>query len=175
MIARSGSLIHFYDSASPQNIPSGSYAAVELTNFPWDQEDIDRMHRIFRFVASGTPSFWMHKARGVDFEPGGDSLQQVIDACIARHTYKFDDFTVYGDENHMNNVNGDGTGGSLPAVLRQHAPGRPFRLWVAAWDGDPTARPVIDGVPAWAKQFQGGVRAPYDVSALYGVNDFQHP
>lgn len=173
MISRSSKLIHFYDSAAPQNIPSGSYAAVELTNFPWDQEDIDRMHRIFRFVASGTPSYWMHKARAVDFEPGGDRLQQVIDACIARHSYRFDDFTVYADESHMNDA--DGSGNSLPKILRDHASGHPFRLWVAAWDGLPEARPVIDGVPAWAKQFQGGVTAPYDLSALYGVNDLQRP
>jgi hypothetical protein len=41
--------------------------------------------------------------------------------------------------------------------------------WIATLDG------TTDVPGAWAVQYQGGMRAPYDLSVLIGVDNFHAP
>ena len=154
-------MIHFYDSATPENIPSGSYAAAYVTGFAWSGEQQRRMARLFHIATQGSPTYWARFARCADCEPGAFTIEQTVEYCIARHDHGHSDFTAYANES----TDQEGLVSALKAT------GKPFRLWVAAWDGDPSNRPVIGGIPAWAKQYSNlGDR--YDLSVLYGVNDF---
>jgi hypothetical protein len=149
--------IHFYDSANPENVPSGVYAAVNIDgDFAWDQEDIDRMGRVFRYVVHPTTAK-AHLARGVDIENGDATPEEAMPFLIERHR-------LYGDATAYCNRS------TLPTVrsLVREA-GIVVFEWVATLDGTM----VVPG--AWAVQYQGGEHAPFDVSILHGVNNFHRP
>ena len=167
--------IHFYDSANPSAIPSGVYASVNI-GF-WTQAEADRMRRVFHAVEfQNTSPSLARICRCIGVEPNAASVAEAIQFCIARHEFGRDDFTVYtslgegSDPTHQPGMVG------IINALRSNAPGRPFRLWIAEWDMNPGNRPEAEGVKAWAKQYvsePGG--HPYDLSVLYGVNDFIRP
>jgi hypothetical protein len=149
--------IHFYDSASPENIPSGVYAAVNIDgDFAWSERDIHRMARVFRYVVHPTvEKSWM--ARGVDIENGDATVAEAMPFLIARHR-NFGDATAYVNRS------------TLP-VLREAVSraGITVYEWVATLDGTQN----VEG--AWAVQDQGGVDARFDLSILHGVNNFHTP
>ena len=153
---------HFYDSASPHNIPSGVYAAVCVNgDYAWQEHDIQRMSRVFRYIAvehGGKLSIeeWAPHARCVDIEPGCVwPPERAVPFLVARHQH-FGDATAYCDR---------GTLAEVQRIMR----GIPVFHWVATLDG-------TQNVPgAWSVQYQGGPNAPYDVSVLHGVNNFHQP
>ena len=165
-------MLHFYDASTPENVPSGVIAAVYINGYAWPQSEIERMSRVFCISVLGDPSF-ARKARCIDVEQGAGTWQDAVAFCHARHAHGHDDFTVYANLSTMQDF--DGQGSSVVKVLNDHAPGLPYRLWVAAWDDNPGDRPTVDGVAAWAKQYHGAMNDPFDVSALYGVDDLVKP
>lgn len=163
-------MIHFYDSINGANIPSGVYANVYINGHlnEWVEADVDRMARVMRQSVVSDPAT-MHLARGVDFEPGNAvSVDGVVACAHERARIGRKDFTLYVDEAFA---------AETGVVVRLRESGAYFRLWVAAWDGNPNARPSIDGVDAWAKQYANDkmLGHPYDLSVLYGHNDFVRP
>ena len=147
----------FYDSANPENIPSGVYAAVCIDgDFAWDQEDIDRMAYVFRYVVHPTVAK-ARLARGVDIENGNATVQSAMPMLVARH-HEFGDATAYCSR---------ATLPELRAAVKRA--GIVVYEWVATLDGTTE----VDG--AWAVQVQGGIKAPFDVSILHGINNFHRP
>lgn len=166
-----------WDSTEPANVPSGSFAIVyPFGKFAWSQRDVERMSAVYRLIDQPDRPDFMHDARGVAVEPGAVSVQMAIASCRQRWELHHDDFTVYTSlEAGPDPDFQPGMAGIIEA-LRAHAPGRPFRIHVADWDGNPNNRPEVDGIAAWAKQYlpniHGGIA---DLSALYGVNDLVRP
>lgn len=149
--------LHFYDSANPKNIPSGVCAAVNIDgSFAWEEEDIQRMARIFRYVVHPTVAK-ARLARGVDIERGDATVTEAMPFLIARHKL-YGDATAYCDRSTLPELRS--------AVAQAHI--QVFE-WVATLDGTQN----IDG--AWAVQYQGGLRAAYDLSVLHGVDNFHRP
>jgi hypothetical protein len=149
--------IHFYDSASPQNIPSGVYAAVNIDgDFAWPEHDIARMARVFRYVVHPTVER-ARLARGVDIESGDATVEEAMPFLIARHRM-FGDATAYVNRS------------TLPSLREQvDRAGITVYEWVATLDGTQN----IAG--AWAVQYSGGIDARFDLSILHGVNNFHTP
>lgn len=150
--------IHFYDSASPENIPSGSYAAVCIDGeFAWPEHDTERMEKVFRYTVEGQQSK-ATQARGIDIEPGCVwPPARAMPFLIARHK-AYGDATAYCDRS------------ALPQVARLVKEARIEVLyWVATLDG------TVNVPGAWAVQFSGGTRSPFDVSVLHGVDNFHKP
>lgn len=150
--------IHFYDSASPQNIASGVHAAVCINgDFAWRESDIRRMEAVFRYIVKEADPSWAAHARGVDIEPGCVwPPQEAIPFLIARHKH-YGDATAYCDRS------------VLPEVqdLVKKA-GIVVFHWVSTLDG-------TQEVPgAWAVQY-ADVHNLYDVSVLHGVNNLHKP
>jgi hypothetical protein len=151
--------IHFYDSASPHNIPSGVHAAVCINGkYTWRESDIQRMAQVFRYIAveDGRPiEEWAQHARGVDIEPGCVwPPERAVPFLVARHQH-FGDATAYCDRS------------TLPRV-RQLMSGIPVFYWVATLDG------TQDVPGAWAVQY-ADVHNLYDVSVLHGINNLHKP
>lgn len=150
--------IHFYDSASPHNIPSGVHAAVCINGtYAWRESDIRRMAAIFRYIAVGGEATWAAHARGVDIEPGCVwPPENAMPFLIARHKH-YGDATAYCDRS------------VLPQVqeMVRNAKIEVF-YWVATLDG-------TQNYPgAWAVQYTD-VHNLYDVSILHGINDLYKP
>jgi hypothetical protein len=153
---------HFYDSASPHNIPSGVYAAVCINGrFAWQEHDIQRMAKVFRYIAvehDGKASIeeWAQEARGVDIEPGCVwPPERAVPFLVERHK-RNGDATAYCDRS------------TLPTIQRlMH--GIPVLYWVATLDG-------TQNVPgSWAVQYHGGMTSPFDISVLHGADTFHRP
>jgi hypothetical protein len=149
--------IHFYDSASPHNIPSGVHAAVCINgDFAWRESDIRRMEAVFRYIAVGGESSWAAHARGVDIEPECVwPPENAMPFLVARHKH-YGDATAYCDRS------------VLPQVqeLVKNAKIEVF-YWVATLDGT-----NVEG--SWASQLED-VHNLYDISVLNGVNNFHKP
>jgi len=149
--------IHFYDAANPGNVPSGVYAAVCIDgDFAWSQRDADRMAFVFRYVVHPTVAK-AHLARGVDIENGDATIAEAMPFLVARH-HQYGDATAYCDRADLE---------ELRFTVKKA--GIVVFEWVATLDG-------TQEVPgAWAVQYQGGLRAPFDLSVLHGVNNFHRP
>lgn len=158
-------MIHFYDSASPENIPSGAYAAAYVNGYVWPPAEIDRMSRVIRTSVEGS-AYWARYARVIDVENGAASPDDVIPFFYERARAGAHDATVYASLATLQES-------GIVSNLNAHGWKNP-RLWVAEWDGNPAARPEVDGVKAWAKQYSN-VGTRYDLNALYGTNDFLRP
>lgn len=162
-----------YDSTNPYNLPPDVDCIAYIGGqFEWSEDAIRRARAVYRLceLQSGAADY-MDRARGVGVEPGAATVQEAIKACHNRGRHH-DDFTVYtslaqgNDRDHQPGMRG------IIDALRSNAPGLPFRIHVAAWDGNPNDRPEMDGVKAWAKQYLGNVHSgAYDLSVLYGEND----
>lgn len=153
--------IHFYDSANPKNIPSGAHAAVCINgDYAWDQHDIDRMSKVFRYIAveDGDVRRWAKDARGVDIEPGCVwPPERALPFLIARHQ-SHGDATAYCDRS---------TYPTIRQLVRRA--GINVFYWVATLDGTQN----VEG--AWAVQYYGGLHTPWDMSVLHGVDTFHTP
>jgi hypothetical protein len=158
-------VLHFYDSASPENIPSGVHAAAYINGYAWSQAEMDRMSRIFRISVLREAAFgrW---ARCLDIENGA-ALPQDLPPFIALRKHRWDNTTGY--------VNRSNWEAAIIAVLDA---GEPIpRWWVATLDGTQYVEINVRGTvyKPWAVQYYGGGNAPYDLSVLHGENDFVRP
>ena len=154
--------IHFLDAARPENVPSGSYAAVYVNGFAWPQSQVLRMHRVFR-VSVHRESFWAKFARCIDVEQGAARVIDVVPFLIERLTHGHRDGTVY-----VNRSNKDQVEAEIDAHKSELHGFEPY-YWVATLDG------TQDVPGAWAVQYKGGGNAPVDVSVLHGVDNFVRP
>jgi hypothetical protein len=149
--------IHFYDSASPESIPSGVYAAVYINGrFAWPESEIKRMSKVFRITVEPGAQ-WAKEARCIDIENGDATPEDAMSFLIERHKL-YGDATAYCDRS------------TLPTVeaLVKQAKIEVF-YWIATLDG-------TQNIPgAWAVQYQGGIHAAFDLSVLHGVNNFHKP
>lgn len=153
------SQIHFYDSATPQNVPSGVYAAVYVNGFAWPQSQIKRMERVIR-ISVQREAFWAKYARVLDIENGAALPQDFIPFAHARLAHGFNDPTAY-----VNRSNWD----TVKQLVADAGLEKFVHYWVATLD-------ETQDIPgAWAVQYQGGQNAPYDVSILHGLNTFHRP
>lgn len=150
-------MIHFYDSASAESVPSGVYAAVYINgDFAWSEHDINRMARVFRITVE-PEAHWATQARCVDIEAGDVNPDDAMQFLIARHK-RNGDATAYCDRS------------TLPHVQENVRLAKiQVRYWVATLDG------TQDVTGAWAVQYQGGIHSAFDLSVLHGVNDFRQP
>lgn len=151
--------IHFYDSASPHNIPSGVYAAVCINgDYAWDEHDIQRMSKVFRYIGvehGGKASIeeWAPLARGVDIEPGCVwPPERAVPFLVARHK-GWGDATAYCDR-------------SVWPTVQKLMQGIPVNYWITTLDGTET--------DSWATQITD-VHNLYDVSVLHGADTFHRP
>jgi hypothetical protein len=150
-------MIHFYDASTPENVPSGVYAAVYINGqFAWPQEQVKRMERVIS-ISVRSEAHWAIMARVLDIERGAASVSDLVPFVRARRELGYDDATAYVDRE------------DLPACKAEvAAAGLRCRFWVATLDG-------TQDIDEWAVQYQGGQDAPYDLSILRGVNDFHRP
>jgi hypothetical protein len=151
-------MIHFYDAASPENVPSGVYAAVYINgDYAWPHDEIARMRKVFRISIEREPS-WARIARCIDIENGAGGVEDAAPFIRARLHYGFNDGTVYVNRSNRDEVD-----------RRLRAAGFTALEWVSTLDG------TQDIPGAWAVQYQGGMHAAYDLSVLHGVNNFHNP
>lgn len=157
----SHSSIHFYDAANSRNVPSGVHAAIPVDgDFKWVKSEIDRMSKVFFYTVLGGPEA-AHHARGIDIETGDRANDPgFYMPFLIERTKHYGDATPYCNRS------------TLPSV-RQHCEHagilHAMRFWVATLDG------TMDVPGAWAVQYQGGLRAPFDLSVLHGVDNFHRP
>jgi hypothetical protein len=150
-------MIHFYDAATPQNVPSGVHAAVYVNGFAWPQSQIDRMAAVRRITVEGGAE-WADRASIIDVETGAATPQDVVPFLRRRMSHGWNDGTAYVNRSNWQAVKD-----------LVNAAGLPCLYWVATLDG------TQDIPGAWAVQYQGGVSAAFDLSVLHGVNHFHRP
>ena len=151
--------LHFYDSATSENVPTGVHAAIYVNGtFAWSRAEADRMAKVFRISVEQDAS-WARLARCIDVESGDATPLDAVAFVHHRRSLGFDDATVYVNRSNLPTV----------ASAMKSADLSPPRYWVATLDG------TMDVAGAWAVQYQGGMNARFDVSILYGRNDFHRP
>jgi hypothetical protein len=137
------------------------FAAVAIDGrFAWDEHDIQRMEKVFRYTVLGG-MIVAHHARCIDIEAGNsaNSPERYMPFLVER-TRHYGDATAYVNRsNHAQVAAECEKAGILSAV----------HFWIATLDG------TQDVPGAWAVQYQGGLHAPFDVSVLHGVNNFHRP
>jgi hypothetical protein len=160
--------IHFYDAATPQNVPSGVYAGVYVNGFTWPRSQVERMARVFR-ISVMRQSFWAKYARCLDMEAGAAVPEiDLVPFIRERKAHHFDDATGYVNRSNW-----------LTAIEACHHGGEPEPLWwVATLDGTmiverPAGAPPGPG--AWAVQYGQGPGQAYDLSVLHGINNLHKP
>jgi hypothetical protein len=146
--------IHFYDSATPENIPSGVYACAYVNGFAWPESEIARMSHILRITVQAEAD-WARYAAIIDVENGAASPADVPAFLRERRS-------LFGETGiaYVNRANYQ----DVKALV--DAAGLDCLYWVATLDG------TMDVPGAWAVQYQGGVNARFDLSILHGVNRF---
>lgn len=154
--------IHFYDSASPGNIPSGVHAAVYINGFAWPVEEILRMGAVKR-ISVLPQSFWAKYASIIDVETGAATPEDVVPFGEVRLSHGWDDPTAYVNRSNWQAVK------DRVAEHGSEALKKCIRYWVATLDG------TQDIPGAWAVQYFGGLHTAYDLSVLHGKNDFHKP
>lgn len=148
---------HFYDAASPENVPSGVYAAVYINGFAWPEAEIRRMRKVIR-VSVEREASWAKLARVIDVENGAALPEDVVPFLRERRSLGFRDGTAYVNRSNWGDV-----------ADRVHSAGFTAFYWVATLDG-------TQAVPgAWAVQYQGGLTAGFDLSVLHGADTFHKP
>lgn len=150
----------FYDSTNPRNIPSGAYAAVAINGrYAWDEYDINRMSKVFRFVEvddGGDLARHAAQARGIDIEPHcvwpPERAMPFLEARAKSHG----DATAYCNRS------------TWPTVRELIAKARIEVLyWIATLDG------TVNVPGAWAVQYRD--TGAVDLSVLHGVDNFHRP
>jgi hypothetical protein len=145
----------FYDSASPENIPSGVNAAVCINGkWAWRDSDIRRMANVFRYIEVGGEPEWAAHARGIDIEPECVwPVSEAIPFLVARQKH-FGDATAYCDRSTLPELRQL----CLRAEINPH-------LWISTLDG------TMQVGDEWATQYQD-VHNLYDLSVLHGPRNF---
>lgn len=159
--------IHFFDSASPQNIASGVHAAVYINGFAWPKSDIERMEAIF-CVSVERAASWAQKARCLDIENGAGLPEDLVPFIKERRRLGHDDATGYVNRSNWKTAAQDVKDNHLEMPL----------WWVSTLDGTQEVEEHLDDgteLHAWAVQYQGGLHAAFDLSVLHGVNNFHRP
>lgn len=157
--------IHFYDAATPQNVPTGVYAAPYVNGFAWPENQIKRMGHIFR-ISVLRDAFWAKYARCIDVETNAALPSDVPGFLRMRLAHHFNDGTVY--------VNRGNWQACYDAVAEAKLP-QPL-WWVATLDDTMYVELIRDGkvlARPWAVQYRDV--GPYDLSVLYGINNFHRP
>jgi hypothetical protein len=150
--------VHFYDATEPANVPSGVHAAVYINGrYAWPEEEIRRMSRIFRISVNPDPK-WAEFARCIDVEQGDAWPVSAAIPFLAARWRRNGDATAYCNRSTLP---------TLQALVERA--GIRVLYWVATLDG------TMSVPGAWAVQYQGGMTAPYDLSILYGINNFVRP
>lgn len=159
--------LHFYDAATPANVPSGAHAAVYVNGYAWKAGDARRMAAVF-YVSVLPEASWARYARCLDIESGAAKPSDLPAFIHHRRTLGFNDATAY--------VNRSNWQAAYDAV--KAAGEREPLWWVSTLDGTMDAELRVDGATiaiAWAVQYSGGPAARYDLSILHGVNNFHRP
>jgi hypothetical protein len=156
-------MIHFYDSASPENVPSGVYAACYVNGYAWDAENVDRMARILR-ISVERESKWAREARILDIETGAATPADAPGFIMTRHQLYGESVILYVNRSNEPDVR------EQVANFQKLHPGYPEPLyWVATLDGTMT----VEG--AWAVQYETSPGDRFDLSILHGANVFHAP
>jgi hypothetical protein len=148
-------MIHFYDAASPENVPSGVYAAVYVNGYAWPQDQIDRMSRVIR-VSVERDALWARHARVLDIENGAGEPEDLVPFIQERRRLGFRDATGYVNRSNWDDCKERVSFAKLPCLW-----------WVSTLDG------TQDVPGAWAVQYYGGMHSPYDMSVILGENNFR--
>lgn len=146
--------IHFYDAATPENVPSGVYAACYINGYAWSEAQRKRMERIF-CVSVLPEAYWARFARCIDIERGAATPNDLVPFIKARRLHH-DDATAY-----VNRSNWE----TCKMLCADAGIAEPF-WWVATLDG-------TDITDAWACQRYG--YSGYDLSVLHGHDNFVKP
>lgn len=149
--------IHFYDAATPENVPSGVYAAYYVNGFVWPQSQIRRMARVFG-ISVRPDAFWARFARCLDIERGAANPSDLVPFMHERaaHVGGFHDVVAYVNRSNWSDAQRRVQDAGLPAPL----------WWVATLDG-------TDIQDCWACQQFG--HPGFDLSVLHGVDNFRKP
>lgn len=160
--------IHFYDAASPHAVPSGVYAAVYVNGFKWPEADVQRMRRVIR-VSVEREASWARHARVIDVESGAALPEDVVPFLHERLSLGHHDGTAYVNRSNILDVH------ERVVHERERTGNDHFlcRYWMATLDGSQPTE--YDRLHLWAVQYHGGMSAAYDLSVLYGVDDFVKP
>lgn len=148
--------IHFYDAATPENVPSGVHAAVYINGFVWPESQVQRMAAVRR-ISVERESHWADLASIIDVEGGAALPEDVVPFLKRRISHGWFDGTAYVNRSNYGDV-----------AERVRSAGLMCLYWVATLDGTME----VDG--AWAVQYGQGPGQAYDLSVLYGHNYF-HP
>jgi len=157
--------IHFYDSASPQNIPSGVHAQVYINGYAWPDSEIKRMGAVYR-TSVLQEAHWAQWASEIDVENGAATPADAL-AFVKFRRLHYDDAKVYVNRSNWLTV----------AELFRGCDEKQPHYRVATLDGTVDVTLDLDGekIEPWAVQYYGGENAPYDLSVLKGVYDFHKP
>lgn len=155
--------IHFYDAASPENVPSGVHAAVYINGFRWTEDQVKRMGRVIR-VSVEREAHWAREARVIDVENGAAQPGDVPAFIYHRRSLGFHDATAYVNRSNWQEVHERVAHAHLSCIW-----------WVATLDGEQNVEPPPGARHAWAVQYQGGMNAAYDLSILHGQDTFHRP
>jgi len=153
--------IHFFDAANSHNVPSGVYAAVPVDGrFAWSPAEVRRMHKVIRYTVLGGADA-AHRARGIDIEFGDRANDPDFYVPFLRERLlHYGDATPYVNRSNRPTVESH----CREAGVDTHK----FLWWESTLDGT-----IMQDV--WATQFQGGIRAGFDLSLLQGVDNFHRP
>lgn len=158
---------HFYDAASPENVPSGVYAAVYINaRYAWSHHEIARMAKVFRISVEREAS-WARIARCIDLENGAGEPQDAAPFVKARWDFGFNDATVYVNRSNRDDVKERLAHAGFKTTQQPSTAVQYAYDWVATLDG-------TDVPDAWAVQI-ATVHGAYDLSVLHGVNNFHPP
>ena len=158
--------IHFYDAATPQNVPSGVYAGVYVNGYAWPERQVKRMARVFR-ISVHRESFWAKYARCIDVENGAALPEDVPPFIHTRRAHGHNDATAYVNRSNWLAVYNHVKDAGMPEPL----------WWVSTLDGTQEVELSENGVViarAWAVQYEDH-RNMYDLSILHGINNFVRP
>lgn len=155
--------IHFYDAASPENVPSGVYAAVYVNGFAWPEDEVKRMRKVIR-VSVEREASWATHARVIDVENGAALPEDVVPFLRERRSHGFRDGTAYVNRSNWDDVR---ERVESERKARPHIE-LPAYYWVSTLDG-------TQDLDAWAVQYQGGMSAAFDLSVLKGADTFRRP
>lgn len=154
--------IHFYDAATPENVPSGVYAAVYVNGFAWPESQVRRMAKVIR-ISVHREARWARFARVIDVERGAALPQDVVPFIHERRAHigvhggePWDDATAYVNRSNHQQIIDLVDAAGIPQP----------RYWVATLDG-------TDLAGVWAVQRFG--HPGFDLSVLHGRDDFHRP
>lgn len=150
---------HFYDSANPRNIPSGVHAAYYVNGFAWPESEIKRMGAVFG-ISVLSESHWAEVARCIDVETGAATPGDVPGFVHHRRALGHNDPVAYVNQSNWQ---------AVKDALHSAGVAEPH-YWVATLNG----HPILSHTECWAEQY-ADMNNAFDLSVLYGINNFRRP